>query len=83
MPCREMSRVKGAAESNASDLMIRLINTHRGSSMAKASEMVPRLRETLVPAINWREIEMATRLQFGDLGKMTVSFFQRVAGAPR
>ena len=72
MPCREMCRVKGAAENNASDLTIRLISTPRGSSMAEAVVMVPRPRGTLAPAIKWREIEMATRLQFGDMGKMTV-----------
>ena len=71
-PCREMSQVKGAAERSASDLTIRLISTPRGSSMAEAVVMVPRPRGTLAPAIKWREIEMATRLQFGDMGKMTV-----------
>ena len=77
MACREMSRVTGAPESNASGLTIRLI-TPRGSSMAEAVVMVPRPRGTLDPAIEWREIEMATRLQFGDMGKMTVSVFQRL-----
>ena len=71
-PCREMSQVKGAAERSASDLTIRLISTPRGSSMAEV--MVLRLRGTLAPAIKWR---MATRLQSGDMGKMTVSILQR------
>ena len=71
-PCREMSQVKGAAERSASDLTIRLISTPRGSSMAEV--MVLRPRGTLAPAIKWR---MATRLQSGDMGKMTVSIFQR------
>ena len=67
-----MSKVKGAAERSASDLTIRLINTHQGTSMAEVLGIVPRPRGTLAPAIKWRETEMATRLQFGDMGKMTV-----------